>query len=99
MKYCKICPKRFECYTTEKHCAVVWNTYVNTAKGIKKAFAYPDANKKILVEIKQNGQYSHNIITLTLQGVAASCGYEAANSLIDECNLEDYGWEKENLPK
>lgn len=38
--------------------------------------------------------YSHNLISLTLREVAKKLGYEFANRLIDELELEDLGYSK-----
>lgn len=40
--------------------------------------------------------YSHNIISMALMSVAGKVGNEAANDLIDECDLAILGWEKVN---
>lgn len=44
--------------------------------------------------LAQNGQFTHNIISITLKICADKFGSDAANSLIDECELEDLGWSK-----
>ena len=43
------------------------------------------------VDIKQ---YSHNIISLSLQEAAKKFGNAVANDLIEEFGLEDLGWSK-----
>lgn len=42
------------------------------------------------------GPYSNNIISLTLRGVAKRYDNRYANMLIDEFDLEEYGWVKES---
>jgi len=41
--------------------------------------------------------YSHNIISLTLMQIAKEYGYEKANKCIDDFELENLGWKKENV--
>jgi len=48
--------------------------------------------------IDQNGQYTHNIISINLRQCAAIWGFESANALIDEYCLDDiYGIQKQEL--
>jgi hypothetical protein len=47
-----------------------------------------DAKKKIKMAIKQNGPYSHNIVSLTLVMVSKQLGTVSANSLVDEFKLD-----------
>jgi hypothetical protein len=39
--------------------------------------------------------YSHNIINISLQAIAKEYGGQAANKIIDVCDLESLGWKKE----
>lgn len=47
-----------------------------------------DAKNKIKMAIKQNGPYSHNIVSLTLNMVSKQLGTVSANSLVDEFKLD-----------
>lgn len=38
--------------------------------------------------------YSHNIISVALQAIAKQFGVEEANKVIDDFDLEPYGWSK-----
>ena len=49
--------------------------------------------EKPFVDLKP---YSHNIISLTLQQIAKEYGYDAANNIIKELELEKKGWRKED---
>ena len=40
--------------------------------------------------------YSHNIISLTLMQISKEYGYDQANKCIDDFDLEELGWKKEN---
>lgn len=56
--------------------------------GIELQKDLEEANKTIDKHVLQRGQYSHNIISLVLRDVAKKHGYEVANNLVDEHNLE-----------
>lgn len=46
--------------------------------------------------MNQGGNFTHNIIGLSLSSLASKCGKKYANELIDELGLDDlYGIEKE----
>jgi hypothetical protein len=47
-----------------------------------------DAKKNIKMAIKQNGPYSHNIVSLSLNMVSKHLGAVSANSLVDEFKLD-----------
>lgn len=54
-----------------------------------------EARAKIRQAIRQNGPYSHNIISLTLSFLADKAGVDAANGLVDEFRLDKiYGIHK-----
>ncbi len=57
--------------------------YINIVAGIDKQVDY--------IDIKP---YSHNIIALHLGRAAELFGNEVANDLIEEFELEQYGWSK-----
>lgn len=40
--------------------------------------------------------YSHNIINISLRAIAQDYGREVANKVIEDCELEVLGWNKEN---
>lgn len=54
-----------------------------------------DAREVIGNEIDGMGNFSLNIIGMRLRSVEKRFGTEAANSLVDEFDLEDYGFNKE----
>jgi len=41
--------------------------------------------------------YSHNIINISLQAIATEYGRTVANKVIDDCDLERLGWQKETV--
>lgn len=53
------------------------------------------AREVIEHELSESGNYSMNIIGVRLRSVDKRCGTEFANSLIEEFDLEDYGFNKE----
>lgn len=54
------------------------------------------ANEVPFVDIKP---YSHNLISISLGGVARQFGPEVANDLIEEFELEELGWTKQHVDK
>lgn len=55
-----------------------------------------NTEKQIKHAIRQDGQYTHNMITVSLRCLAESVSYAAANSLIDKYNLSaEYDIDKE----
>lgn len=54
-----------------------------------------DAREVIGHEVDYMGNFSLNIIGLRLRTVEKRCGTDAANSLVEEFNLENYGFNKE----
>jgi len=53
------------------------------------------ARDRIEQAIKQNGPYSHKVVGLALSALARECGFEAANNLVEEYDLDDlYGIQK-----
>lgn len=57
-----------------------------------------EAEDSIKRAIKQNGPFTHNLISLTLGDVADRLGNKYANDLIDTFGLEDLGWHKQPVP-
>ena len=53
------------------------------------------AREVIEHELSETGNYSMNIIGVRLRSVDKRCGTDSANSLIDEFDLEEYGFNKE----
>jgi hypothetical protein len=54
----------------------------------KTEFTVDKAKDCIINAMRQNGQYTHNIISLNLRRTASLHGTRAANQIIEDFNLE-----------
>lgn len=61
------------------------NAHSSLTEDQKKSLS--KARLQISKQVDTKGNYSHNIVSIILREVSHTCGYEAADALVDELEL------------